>query len=163
MTKLSRKYLDSDKFGHYINNLWSGFTLMGSKEDIRLLFRDLFTHTEYKMFAKRLEISRRLLEGQGYDEIIKQMNVTERTIANINNTLAEKGDGFRKVHSKLSDIEQGYRDREAAREERLSNPFRGELPGQNVLRDAIAEGAKYADKKLTSYKRRKSAKKKLIV
>src|SRR3990167_1277963 len=100
MTKLSRKYLDTDKLGLYVNNLWSAFTLVDSKEDVKLLFRDLFTHTEYKMLAKRLEIARRVLNGQGYDQIIKQLSVTERTIANINNILAEKGDGFRNAHAK---------------------------------------------------------------
>lgn len=113
MTKLSRKYISSDKIGHYINNLWSGFTLMETKEEIRLLFRDLFTHTEYKMFAKRLEIARRVLSGEGYDQIINELNVTERTIANINNILAEKGHGFRKVHEKLTAIEKKYNEKEA--------------------------------------------------
>lgn len=157
MTKLSRKYINSDKFGLYVNNLWSGFTLMDNKEDIRLLFRDLFTHTEYKMFAKRLEIARRLLEGQGYDEIIKQLSVTERTIANISNILADKGGGFRKVHEKLSSIEKSFRDRQNRREERISKAFRVELPGSKVLPQAILQGARFAQKKVSQYRKRSSA------
>lgn len=142
--------------GFYVNNLWSGFTLMESKEDVKLLFRDLFTHTEYKMFAKRLEIARRLLDGEGYDAIIKQLNVTERTIANINNILAEKGDGFRKVHEKLSRIEQNYRTREAKRIERMSRAFKAELPGSKVLPALVAEGVKLAGRTITQYRKRSS-------
>ena len=162
MTKLSRKYLDSDKFGQYINNLWSGFTLMDSKEDIKLLFKDLFTHTEYKMFAKRLEIARRLLDGQGYDQIIKQLNVTERTISSINNTLADKGGGFRKVHAKLSEIEDKRRRAETERINKLSQAFRRPA-GENVLGEIAMESLKFAGKKLTQFQKRRSAQRNLDV
>lgn len=161
MTKLSRRYLDPDKMGIYVNNLWSGFTLMETKEDVRLIFRDLFTHTEYKMFAKRLEIARRLLAGQNYEQITKQLNVTERTISIINNILAEKGDGFRKVHDKLLKIEKLHTDREAKRIERLSQPFNPQMPGSKVLPQAIAAGLRVIDRKLTQRKKRNSAAKQL--
>jgi|SRR3989344_2259542 len=157
MTKLSRKYLNSDKLGQYVNNLWSGFTLMDTKEDIRLLFRDLFTHTEYKMLAKRLEIARRLLEGQRYDEIIKHLNVTERTIANISNILADKGDGFRKVYAKLQAIEKKQREKEGRRIARLSQTFKPELPGSKVLPEVIIETVKLIDKKIGRHQKHKSA------
>lgn len=73
MTKLSKRLLDPKDLGLYINNLWSVFTLLDSKDQVRALFRDLFTHTEYKMFAKRLEIAKRLLEGQTYEEISQNL------------------------------------------------------------------------------------------
>ena len=85
MIKVSRKYLDPKDFGHYVNNLWSAFTSMDTKEDVRLLFKDLFTHTEYKMFAKRLEIARRLIAGQTYEDITQALKVTSRTINAISN------------------------------------------------------------------------------
>src|SRR3989344_809028 len=101
MTKLSRLHLDPQHFGHYVNNLWSAFTLMDSKEDVRLLFKDLFTHTEYKMFAKRLEIARRLISGQKYDEIKDALKVTAVTISHVNNILSERGEGYRIANNKL--------------------------------------------------------------
>ncbi|MBI3952472.1 MAG: hypothetical protein HY336_00775 [Candidatus Doudnabacteria bacterium] len=111
MTKLSRLNLDPKDFGYYINNLWSVFTLIDKKEDIRLLFRDLFTHTEYKMFAKRLEIARRLLEGQTYEEISSDLKVTEHTIATVSNTLARDGKGLRVAHAKLQALGKAYQAR----------------------------------------------------
>lgn len=84
MTKLSRRPLPKE-FGDYVNNLWSAFTLLDSKADIRLLFKDLFTHTEYKMFAKRLEIARRLEGNQTYEQIKTELGVTSGTISNVNN------------------------------------------------------------------------------
>src|SRR3989338_10389899 len=103
MTKLSKLNLDPKDFSHYINNLWSAFTLMDSKEDIKLLFKDLFTHTEYKMFAKRLEIARRLLAGQTYEEISNELKVTNHTISTISNILQRDGGGLKIAHQKLSD------------------------------------------------------------
>ncbi len=108
MTKLSRRPHDPEFFGHYVNNLWSAFTLMDSKEDIKFLFKDLFTHTEYKMFAKRLEIARRLISGETYEAIINALKVTAPTITKINNTLAAQGFGLRKADEKLKILENKY-------------------------------------------------------
>src|SRR3989344_1717381 len=91
MTKLSKLRLDPKDFGLYVNNLWSAFALMDTKDDIRLLFKDIFTHTEYKMFAKRLEIARRLLEGQTYVQIKDDLKVTEHTIRTVSNILERDG------------------------------------------------------------------------
>lgn len=105
MTKLSRKKIDPENLGLYINNLWSAFTLMDSKEDVRLLFKDLFTHTEYKMFAKRLEIARRLMSGEKYKDIENDLKVTPTTITRISNLLQDQGVGLKKAHEKLSQLE----------------------------------------------------------
>ena len=80
MTKLSKRNLDPKEMGYYINNLWNAFVLMDSKEEIRQFVKDLFTHTEYKMFAKRLEIARRLILGQTYEQIREALNVSDRPI-----------------------------------------------------------------------------------
>jgi hypothetical protein len=56
MTKIGRQKVQPEKFGEYVNNLWSAFTLLESKQQIRLLFKDLLSHTEYtKKPEKRSE------------------------------------------------------------------------------------------------------------
>lgn len=105
MTKLSKRSIDPKDFGQYVSNVWLVFTLLDSKDQIRALFRDLYTHTEYKMFAKRFEIARRLLEGQTYDEIAENLKVTGHTIATVSNTLERDGTGLRIAHQKLKDLE----------------------------------------------------------
>ena len=69
---------------------------MDSKSDIRLLFKDLFTNTEYKMFAKRLEIARRLLNGELYKKIQDELKVTAGTINAVSRILQEKKEGVEK-------------------------------------------------------------------
>ncbi len=163
MTKLSRLKLDPVNFGHYVNNLWSAFTLMNTKDDIRLLFKDLFTHTEYKMFAKRLEIARRLLAGQTYDEIKQALKVTANTISNVNNILTEKGGGYRKANNKLTDLEKSFQKKATERQDYLERRKRRKPPEETLLFDLLKEGAMVANQKLSSVVKQRSAKKELTL
>ena len=161
MTKLSRKQIDPKQFGLYVNNLWSAFTLMDSKEDIRLLFKDLFTHTEYKMFAKRLEIARRLLQKQIYEDIQKALNVTPNTVTKVSNILAEKGEGLRKAHDKLAKLEEKYFQRQREKTKNLENPFRRKTQRKTVLGELIKAGVKELDRTVSRNLKRRTAKKSL--
>ena len=163
MTKLSRKFVDPEKFGHYVNNLWSAFTLMDSKEDIRSLFKDLFTHTEYKMFAKRLEIGRRLLRGELYSVIEKELSVTPSTIARVNNILSEKGEGLRKAHDKLDIIEEKYLNIQREKTKNLENPFRQKAKRTSLGLELLKVGVKELDKTISRKLKQRTAGKDLLV
>lgn len=119
MTKISRKTVDPDLMGNYVNNLWSVFAMIKDKEEIKFLFRDLFTHTEYKMFAKRLEIAHRLLEGETYESIMDHLKVTERTISTVSNILERAGEGFRLADRKLKELEKTFQQKRTERKSRL--------------------------------------------
>lgn len=161
MTKLSKRPVDSKLMGFYVNNLWSAFTLMATKDEIRDLFRDLFTHTEYKMFAKRLEIARRLLEGQKYESIMEDLKVTEKTISSVSNILAEKGNGFRTANQRLKDLENHYQKKREERQDRLERRKRKKLPAETFLFDAIGAGFSALDKAVSKRIKRNSATKQL--
>lgn len=161
MTKLSRKPVDPEKLGYYINNLWAAFTLMDSKEDIRVLFKDLFTHTEYKMFAKRLEIARQLLRLETYESIQKNLNVTSRTINNISNILSERGVGLRKADAKLGQLEEKYLKKQKTRTNNLANPFlkKAKDNQKTVLGTLLKAGAVELDKTISRKLKQRTAKK----
>lgn len=161
MTKLSKLGLDPKDFGLYVNNLWAAFTLMDTKDDIRLLFRDIFTHTEYKMFAKRLEIARRLLEGQKYEQISEDLHVTQGTIAQISNILAQRGNGYRKAHLKLADIEKDFQRQRSERQARLERKVRRKSPAETFLADALLAGAGGVADLISKRIKKSSAKKEL--
>ena len=165
MTKISKKPMNPEKFGHYINNLWSAFTLMDSKEDIRLLFKDLFTHTEYKMFAKRLEIARRLLQQETYDTIEKELTVTSGTITRVNNILAEKGQGLKKTHEKLERVEEKYLQKQREKTKNLENPFRQKIKdhGKTVLGQTLKAGVLALGKTIDKKLKQRTAKKTLPI
>jgi len=163
MTKLSRRKLDPKELGGYINSLWSAFTLATSKEDIKLLFKDLFTHTEYKMFAKRFQIARLLIAGQSYEIIQKQLKVTPTTIARINNILAEKGDGLRKADKQLLALENKNLQRQRENQKNLENPFRAKIQQKTVVGELVKGGVKILDARISRSIKNKTAKKYLNI
>ena len=158
MTKLSRKQMDPEKFSHYVNNLWSAFTLMDSKEDTRLLFKDLFTRTEYQMFAKRLEIARRLFQGERYDDIILDLKVTPNTINRISEVLSERGEGFRKAHEKLEELEDQFLQSNKNQTKNLENPLRGKLKRKTLGGALLKAGIRQFDKVVARKLKQRSAK-----
>lgn len=139
--------------------------MANSKEDIKLLFKDLFTHTEYKMFAKRLEIARSLLRELRYEDIKNYLNVTEHTIAKISNILEQKGDGFRKTHAELSKLEEEYIKKQRQINKDLQNPFskKARSGSRTLLGQAVKIGLKAVDAKISKNIKRRSAAQQLTV
>lgn len=155
--KISKKQQSNPLMSHYINNLWSAFTLADSKEEIREFIRDLFTHTEYKMFSKRLEIARRLLADRPYEEIMKELGVASHSVSSVSNVLAARGDGFRKAHQRLSDLEERHRSYRKSRQERLENPLSFSGKRKTVLGALVKAGVKIASSKIRQERKRRSA------
>ena len=163
MEKLSKIKLDPKDFGLYVNNLWAVFTLMNSKEQVRALFRDLFTHTEYKMFAKRLEIARRLLDGQTYGNIKKDLKVTEHTISSVSNILEREGAGFRMAYKFLLELEKDFNRKREHKQARLERRGRRKLPAETFAGELLAASFKNLDKIKNEKIARISTKKQLQV
>ena len=149
--------------GFYINNLWSVFTLIDAKEEIKLLFKDLFTHTEYKMFAKRLEIARRLLAGETYESIMNNLKVTERTISNVSNTLERDGKGLRIAYQKLLDLEKSFQLKRNSRQDYLEHKNWPKLRETVLVKNLIKSGLSKADQVLRRRVREVTARKSLSI
>ena len=81
MTKVSRIKLDPKHLGFFLNNFWNLITLLENKDQVKSFLKDLLTHTEMKMFAKRIQIAKMLLEGYSYQTIRSYVKVTDSTIA----------------------------------------------------------------------------------
>src|SRR3989344_3968318 len=152
MTKVSKIPLGEKDLGLCSNELWTAFVLMETKEDIRLLFKDLFTHTEYKMFAKRLQIMKLLMDGEQYDVIREKLKVTPTPIAHISNILATKGEGFRKVYQKLKNLEKDHSRKLEARQNLKERRSRKKLPAETFLFDLAAASFNSLDKAITKHK-----------
>ncbi|OGE89060.1 MAG: hypothetical protein A3J07_00295 [Candidatus Doudnabacteria bacterium RIFCSPLOWO2_02_FULL_49_13] len=163
MTKLSRTSLDLKDFGRYINNVWSVFTLLDSKEDVRAFFHSLFTHTEYKMFAKRLEIARRLIEGETYESIARDLKVTEHTIASISNILARDGYGFKIAHQKLQGLDQAHQKKREQRQDYLERKRWPKFREQILVEGLVKAGTAKVSSLLRKRTRQSTARKQLSV
>lgn len=149
MTKISRIRIDSNHLGLIINNFWTAVTLLEDKEQVKLFLKDLLTHTEMKMLAKRIQIAKMLMEGYDYRAIRGFTKVTDGTIANVSNKL-EFGEGLKLVVQRLKKIEK-----EIERERMRALPNLKRSQSSYFLLDEVVESLSKTAKKR---RRRKSAK-----
>lgn len=105
MTKVSRLRVDPKHLGFFLNNFWSLITLLEDKEHVKNFLKDLLTHTEMKMLAKRIQVAKMLLEGYDYRAIRNYVKVTDVTIAKISNVLEIGSNGLKLAISHLQKIE----------------------------------------------------------
>ena len=106
MTKVSRTRIDPKHLGFFLNNFWNLITLLENKDQVKNFLKDLLTHTEMKMFAKRIQIAKMLLEGYSYRDIRNYVKVTDGTIARISNVLEIEGEGLKSAIVYLQKIEK---------------------------------------------------------
>lgn len=106
MTKVSRFKIDPKHLGFFINNFWAIITLLENKEQVKSFLKDLLTHTEMKMLAKRIQIAKMLLEGYDYRSIKNYVRVTDQTIARISNLLEEGTGGLKTAVVFIQELEK---------------------------------------------------------
>jgi hypothetical protein len=115
------------------------------------------------MFAKRLEIARRLIEKESYMSIQQALNVTSGTIGRVSDVLAETGDGFRKAHQKLKQVEEKHLAKQREATKNLANPFRGKMKNNQKtgFGTLLKVGAISLDKAISKKLKQRTAKKHL--
>ena len=161
MTKIAQRKIQPQQFGQYVNNLWSAFTLLESKQQIRLLFKDLLTPTEYTMLTKRLEIARRLLNNNSYEIISREVSVANNTICNVSKILTVNGDGLRLAHKQLSNLERKLQKQNQTMIKNLENPWLKKIHRKTLLGTAINTGVIILENKISRAVKKSSAKKHL--
>lgn len=155
MTKISRFKVDPKHLGFFINNFWSIITFLENKEQVKSFLKDLLTHTEMKMFAKRVQIAKMLLEGYDYRTIRNYVKVTDQTISRINNIL-ETGEGGLIISiSYLQKIEEAV-DKEKMK---ISPNFKKKYP-RYFLPEIIMDEV---ERKIKTYRKKSSAKRNLLL
>ncbi len=150
MTKISRIRINSRHLGFFINNFWNLITLLENKDQVASFLKDLLTHTEMKMFAKRIQIAKMLLEGSDYRAIRNYVKVSDATIATISNKIETGGDGLKIAITYLKKVEN---DIEKERM-RITPDLKKQYKSYFLLDTAIDE----ASKRVKSFKKKKSVK-----
>lgn len=106
MTKVSRYGVEPERWFRFQDNFWTTITLLESKSEIKEFLQDLLTHTELKMFIKRLQIAKMLLAGYKYDDIKRYVKATHQTISGIANIVnSEERLGLKRAVSYLYRLE----------------------------------------------------------
>lgn len=117
MPRVSRLQIETKRLNYFISNLWNAITLIGSKEEAVIFLKELLTPTEVRMFAKRIQIAKMLIEGYKYEDIIPHVRVTPNTINSVNKQLQFGDGGYTKIIERLIKMEER---KEKQTEKRLS-------------------------------------------
>lgn len=79
-----------------IEQLYQLITSLESKEDCRALFEDLCTHKEVEKMAERLYAAQLLLQGQTYQQVIGETDISSATLSRVSRCV-QYGKGYRKL------------------------------------------------------------------
>jgi uncharacterized protein YerC len=81
MTRISRKELIEDRAERQLLDLlFSSLASLGNWQEAEAFFGEFLTHEEMVMLAKRMELYKRVNEGQKYKKIIEELGVTSQTV-----------------------------------------------------------------------------------
>ena len=156
MTKLSRRQLPKEDWEEFFDQICNALTLFETKQEIREFLSDLWTYTEKKMFSKRLQVARCLLNGLTYDAISTRFKVTETMIASVSDNLNAYGYGFNNAHKKLDEFEGKRQKRREYAIKKIENPFR--IRSRSNLSETIKANMESVARGFHKNKRIKSAK-----
>lgn len=97
MTKVNPRNLDSNSKMKYLDLLWTSIAQLETRDEVKNFFKDLLSESEAVMLARRIEIAKRLLEGESYGQINSEMKVGSDTIAKVQNWLISGFGGYEKA------------------------------------------------------------------
>lgn len=102
MARVNLKSLKTNTKARYLDLLWTSIAQLETREETELFFKDLLSESEAVMLARRIEIARRLLEGESYDNIIQELKVGKDTIGRVQRWLVSGFGGYEKAFKGLN-------------------------------------------------------------
>jgi TrpR-related protein YerC/YecD len=140
MPKLSRIPVEQRRMTYFISNLWNAFTLIDNRDETVRFLQELLSPTEIRMFAKRVQIAKMLLEGHQYPTIKSHVRVTDSTISSVSNQIQYGNGGYSKILNKLIKIETDKRKKAEGHQDLLDpNPHIGRATPDWILNEISKE------------------------
>ncbi len=81
----------------YLENLYKALSDLDSPEHCKAFLEDLCLHTEISAMAQRLEVARRINEGQVFSNIVAKTGASSMLVGHINSLMGRGGDGLRRA------------------------------------------------------------------
>lgn len=97
MPRVNLKIMDSKSKMRYLDLLWTSIAQLETREETKRFFKDLLSESEAIMLARRIEIAKRLLEGESFDNIIRELKVGKDTIGRVQRWLVSGFGGYEKA------------------------------------------------------------------
>ena len=85
-----------------VDELFSAFLLLQTKEDCYRFFEDLATVPEIKSLAQRLQVAKMLLAKETYTTISDKTGASTATISRVKSSLLYGTDGYLQMLQKLA-------------------------------------------------------------
>jgi TrpR-related protein YerC/YecD len=99
MSKVNPRVLDPKSKMRYLDLLWTSIAQLETREEVKQFFKDLLSESESIMLARRIEVAKRLLEGESYEKINADLKVGSDTIARVQQWLISGFGGYEKAVS----------------------------------------------------------------
>lgn len=97
MAKVNPRTLDSKSKMKYLDLLWTSIAQLETRDEVKQFFKDLLSESEGIMLARRIEIAKRLLGGESYDNITRELGVGKDTIGRVQRWLVSGFGGYEKA------------------------------------------------------------------
>jgi TrpR-related protein YerC/YecD len=94
MAKVKSNSFDPKEKYKIIGEFFEIISGLKSKKEIIDFFVGLLTPSEAIMMARRIQVAKMVIEGNGYDEIMKKMKVSSQTITKTEHWLHGKGEEY---------------------------------------------------------------------
>ena len=79
-----------------LDNLFNEILKLKDLDDCYLFFEDLCTYKELDAFSERIKAAKMLLDGDTYEEIIKNTNISSATLSRVSKCV-KYGEGYKRI------------------------------------------------------------------
>lgn len=97
MSRVNPRTLDSGSRMKYLDLLWTSIAQLETRQEVKQFFKDLLSESEAIMLARRIEVARRLVEGQSYGQISNELKIGTDTVSRVQRWLASGFGGYDKA------------------------------------------------------------------
>ncbi|MDP3996080.1 MAG: Trp family transcriptional regulator [bacterium] len=101
MPRKQPKHIEPAVKEKLLDDFWTMISLLKTKDEVRNFFKDLLSETEAIMLSRRIEIAKRLLSGQSYGEICREISTSPNTVASVHGWLQSGFGGYEKLIPRL--------------------------------------------------------------
>lgn len=104
MAKVKPYSLNKEERNKLLEELYTMMAVLETREEIKNFLKDLLTHSEALMLARRIQVAKMLLIGKGQEEIKTELKVGVDTINRVQYWLRAGFGGYLKALEKLEEV-----------------------------------------------------------
>ncbi len=99
MSRVNPRAVDSKDKIKYLDLLWTSIAQLETRDETKQFFKDLLSESEAIMLARRIEVAKRLLDGESYEKIVADLHVGMETVSKVQRWLVSGFGGYKKAVS----------------------------------------------------------------